>query len=326
MANDSPKGASAPAAEHPAYPYPFPPPPGTYPPPFFTYPPPADPANPDSNGTAPAGTPYVFPYPPPPGLFYTFPPTAFAPPPHQPQASGSPSYRPKRNQVKMACTNCATACKRCDDQRPCTRCQKYSLHDSCIDGQRKERKKGIKRGPYRRRPKDGENGSVTFAEGEGAAAPPAEWNTSQGSPPPAAAATSPTPMVLPPGAVPQPFPVPPEGYPHPFYPPMGLFLGPPPPGSEEGAAPVPYFYPYPPFGMYPPPPPGAVPAGAPPAADSKKEGEDKTDAEGTANAKGVNGATKDANGVNGHSVEGEQGGGKKKDDVEDADADGDVEA
>ncbi|KAJ1993856.1 hypothetical protein H4R33_000492 [Dimargaris cristalligena] len=57
----------------------------------------------------------------------------------------------KRKQVKNACTNCQKACKKCDDARPCQRCVKYGLEDSCHNSARKERKKGIKRGPYKRR-------------------------------------------------------------------------------------------------------------------------------------------------------------------------------
>lgn len=59
--------------------------------------------------------------------------------------------RPKRKQVKNACVNCQKACKKCDEGRPCTRCIKYGLTDSCQDSLRKERKRGIKRGPYKRR-------------------------------------------------------------------------------------------------------------------------------------------------------------------------------
>lgn len=55
------------------------------------------------------------------------------------------------------CTNCAGACKRCDDSRPCERCVKYGIADTCVDGTRKERKKGIKRGPYKRKSKFGSN-------------------------------------------------------------------------------------------------------------------------------------------------------------------------
>ena len=86
-----------------------------------------------------------------------------------PAANGQ---RPKRKQVKMAvrhlriletsrddrnylfqCTNCATACKRCNESRPCERCIKYGIQESCVDGVRKERQKGIKRGPYKRKNK-----------------------------------------------------------------------------------------------------------------------------------------------------------------------------
>lgn len=58
--------------------------------------------------------------------------------------------RPKRKQVKNACQSCQKACKKCDSGRPCSRCVKYGLQDSCRDSVRKERKKGIKRGPYKR--------------------------------------------------------------------------------------------------------------------------------------------------------------------------------
>ncbi|KAI8339065.1 hypothetical protein BC941DRAFT_512299 [Chlamydoabsidia padenii] len=59
--------------------------------------------------------------------------------------------KPKRKQVKNACVNCQKACKKCDDGRPCQRCIKYGLVDTCTNSVRKERKKGIKRGPYKRR-------------------------------------------------------------------------------------------------------------------------------------------------------------------------------
>lgn len=59
--------------------------------------------------------------------------------------------RSKRRQVKNACTNCQKACKKCDDARPCLRCVKYGISEECVDSQRKERKKGIKRGPYKKR-------------------------------------------------------------------------------------------------------------------------------------------------------------------------------
>jgi len=47
--------------------------------------------------------------------------------------------------------NCQKACKKCDEGRPCARCVKYGLTDTCVDSTRKVRKKGIKRGPYKRR-------------------------------------------------------------------------------------------------------------------------------------------------------------------------------
>ncbi|KAI7894186.1 uncharacterized protein EV154DRAFT_108843 [Mucor mucedo] len=56
----------------------------------------------------------------------------------------------KRRQVKNACVNCQKACKKCDDGRPCQRCIKYNLTETCQDSIRKERKKGVKRGPYKR--------------------------------------------------------------------------------------------------------------------------------------------------------------------------------
>ncbi|KAJ2339702.1 hypothetical protein GGF43_006586 [Coemansia sp. RSA 2618] len=59
--------------------------------------------------------------------------------------------RPKRVQVKNACVNCQRACKKCDNARPCQRCQKYNLGDSCQDSTRKPRARGIKRGPYKKR-------------------------------------------------------------------------------------------------------------------------------------------------------------------------------
>ncbi|KDQ12332.1 hypothetical protein BOTBODRAFT_34624 [Botryobasidium botryosum FD-172 SS1] len=62
-----------------------------------------------------------------------------------------PHVKAKRRQVKNACTSCQKACKKCDDVRPCTRCVKYGIGPACVDSQRKERKKGVKRGPYKKR-------------------------------------------------------------------------------------------------------------------------------------------------------------------------------
>ena len=64
------------------------------------------------------------------------------------------------NPQKLA--NCQKACKKCDDARPCPRCVKYNIALTCVNSVRKERKKGIKRGPYKRRQKsieDSKSGS-----------------------------------------------------------------------------------------------------------------------------------------------------------------------
>lgn len=68
----------------------------------------------------------------------------------------------KRAQVRVACTHCQKACKKCSNtryvltfkpfvralltkrRRPCERCAKYGLPD-CVDSTRKPRKTGIKR-------------------------------------------------------------------------------------------------------------------------------------------------------------------------------------
>lgn len=66
-----------------------------------------------------------------------------------------PMTRPKRTQCKNACTNCQKACKKCDDNRPCQRCLRYGTTETCVDSKRKERKKGVKRGPYKKRDNKG---------------------------------------------------------------------------------------------------------------------------------------------------------------------------
>ncbi|KAG5337038.1 hypothetical protein C0989_011042 [Termitomyces sp. Mn162] len=53
----------------------------------------------------------------------------------------------------MMCTNCANACRRCDEGRPCQRCVKFQMEETCVDTERKERKKGIKHRPIKRREK-----------------------------------------------------------------------------------------------------------------------------------------------------------------------------
>ncbi|KAJ1811191.1 hypothetical protein LPJ77_000233 [Coemansia sp. RSA 2523] len=70
------------------------------------------------------------------------------------QSSSETPSRPKRAQVKNACINCQKACKKCDSGRPCERCIKYNLVATCIDSTRKPRKRGVKRGPYRKRKRE----------------------------------------------------------------------------------------------------------------------------------------------------------------------------
>lgn len=96
------------------------------------------------------------------------------------QLMGSPNglphgMRPKRRQVKNACINCQKACKKCDEGRPCTRCIKYGLTDTCIDSMRKERKRGIKRGPYKRRATTGSSNV-----GQGSSSAPSHSNSYDG--------------------------------------------------------------------------------------------------------------------------------------------------
>ncbi|KAI8888172.1 hypothetical protein K501DRAFT_26873 [Backusella circina FSU 941] len=66
-------------------------------------------------------------------------------------AESAKSEKTKRKQVKNACVNCQKACKKCDDGRPCKRCIKLGLTATCRNSDRKERKKGVKRGPYKKR-------------------------------------------------------------------------------------------------------------------------------------------------------------------------------
>ncbi|GLB42197.1 putative GAL4-like Zn(II)2Cys6 (or C6 zinc) binuclear cluster DNA-binding domain [Lyophyllum shimeji] len=248
--------ASAPAAALPSgqYPYlPFPPADGS-------------PAPAGENGQTAGAPPGFMMFQPPPGMVYY--PAQTPVYTNQPQ-NGQP--RPKRKQVKMACTNCATACKRCDERRPCERCVKYNMAETCVDGQRKERKKGIKRGPYKRKNKNPDDTAAA------AAAPPfhteltpAEasvggWRTSA---PPGGTPGAPTPPAGQAQAPPmQPVSqfVPGEGFYPMFYPPPPGFLPPPPPEEGGGApphpAPPPIHWmaagPYPPFpypGFLPGPP------------------------------------------------------------------------
>jgi len=57
----------------------------------------------------------------------------------------------KRSQVKMACVNCQKSCKKCANVRPCLRCVKKGIAETCIDIKRKPRRTGVKRGPYKKK-------------------------------------------------------------------------------------------------------------------------------------------------------------------------------
>ncbi|TFK84192.1 hypothetical protein K466DRAFT_233530 [Polyporus arcularius HHB13444] len=58
-------------------------------------------------------------------------------------SSGSPIQRRAKG-VKIACTNCRTANKKCDEGRPCGRCMKLGMDDSCVSAQRKQRIRRVK--------------------------------------------------------------------------------------------------------------------------------------------------------------------------------------
>ncbi|PSR70408.1 hypothetical protein PHLCEN_2v13713 [Hermanssonia centrifuga] len=188
-----------------------------------------------------------------------------------PPPQGLPAApRPKRKQVKMACTNCAGACKRCDDSRPCERCVKYGIADTCVDGTRKERKKGIKRGPYKRKSKFGSNEAFPTAS----SAPTGEASTEP--------TTTPAPTYPP-----MPESYYPYYYPHPGYPTPGHEV--PQPNGEAVAngnghpMPHPYYplhpavYPsYPPYShpgpvAYAPPPAMMPPPPPPPDVNGKAD-------------------------------------------------------
>ncbi|KAH0830427.1 hypothetical protein J3R83DRAFT_1822 [Lanmaoa asiatica] len=152
---------------------------------------------------------------------YPFPPGLVPPQP----------LRAKRRQVKNACTNCQKACKKCDDARPCLRCVKYGIAEECVDSQRKERKKGVKRGPYKKR--DGKGTNVDTAdepEQQSMSIPP-------GMPPPSASPPMPPYMAAPV----RPQPTTPSSTSHPFPPPNHNGHGQ--DGEQQGYAQPAQFYP-----------------------------------------------------------------------------------
>ena len=68
----------------------------------------------------------------------------------EPQETQQPASGKKRAQVKSACVHCRKACKKCEEQRPCQRCVRLNMADSCVSHVRKPRERGMKRGPYRK--------------------------------------------------------------------------------------------------------------------------------------------------------------------------------
>ncbi|KAL4065421.1 hypothetical protein J3A83DRAFT_4266896 [Scleroderma citrinum] len=129
--------------------------------------------------------------------------------------------RSKRRQVKNACTNCQKACKKCDDARPCLRCVKYGIAEECVDSQRKERKKGVKRGPYKKR--DGKGSSADHVDAPEQPSMP----IAQGVPQPSSSPPMP------------PYLAAPVGYATSFY---GQFPAPPTPKPGDAPAYYPQFY------------------------------------------------------------------------------------
>lgn len=311
MVNDQAKSAGALAQEHPYPPTMAPYPQGfgtTYPgyPIYFAQPPDANHGD-GSNGATPA-PPFMFPIAAAPGMLYPYPPPPGQPYPQfqqpaSPAAAGGP--RPKRKQVKMACTNCATACKRCDEVRPCQRCVKYGIQESCMDGVRKERQKGIKRGPYKRKNKVATT-DASFGGFPATGGGDSEWQANGAS----SSNSPPSPAVAPVQTIPH---YPPEGfYPY-FFPPPGFV----PPGHEGAPAPdgasngtsqppamLPYYpiappgyFPFPP-GVYPPPQNGAqVPTIDP--ADATRNASQPAESEGRMEEPRVTGKKKYKGGKNG---------------------------
>ncbi|WVQ98369.1 hypothetical protein IAU59_005492 [Kwoniella sp. CBS 9459] len=94
-----------------------------------------------------------------------------------------PGGRRKRIQVRIACTHCQKACKKCSNTRPCERCVKYGLPD-CVDSSRKPRKTGIKRGPYKRRSSRYEHPVPSASASSPAAAGPTYASSHLPPPPP----------------------------------------------------------------------------------------------------------------------------------------------
>ncbi|KAJ6497750.1 hypothetical protein C8R45DRAFT_1094089 [Mycena sanguinolenta] len=137
-----------------------------------------------------------------------------------------------RKQVKIACTKCQKAGKKCDLARPCLRCTKYRFPEECVDAQRKERQKGAKRGPYKKR--DANGNIIGQSNGFSQEMKP------DASPPP----SSPSPSTMMAGSTSIEYagglstqlPLPPNGPKDPYYPYSQLYSSPVPPpvGAGQG--------------------------------------------------------------------------------------------
>ncbi|KAJ7081544.1 hypothetical protein C8R43DRAFT_1052760 [Mycena crocata] len=178
---------------------------------------------------------------------------------------GSSPVRLKRKQVKNACTNCQKACKKCDEARPCLRCVKYGHGpEECMDSQRKERKKGAKRGPYRKR--DGKGNNITPSDDPSQDGEPDPSSPQAGSSPPTTPLVGPMPVGYGPNFYTQ-FPLPPghkpgepayypQFYLTPVHPPPIAGLAtegsayPPPPQFFPATFMAPYPQPFPPYIMH----------------------------------------------------------------------------
>ncbi|KAF9517682.1 hypothetical protein BS47DRAFT_1371302 [Hydnum rufescens UP504] len=68
----------------------------------------------------------------------TPPPEAVVNPP--PSDSDGQTKPPKKKKASRACAHCQKAHLTCDDSRPCQRCLKRGMADSCVEGQRKKAK------------------------------------------------------------------------------------------------------------------------------------------------------------------------------------------
>jgi hypothetical protein len=61
---------------------------------------------------------------------------------HNPSVSAldhAPAVRTKRHQIQNACVHCKRLHAKCNEERPCRRCEENGLADSCVDAPKKQR-------------------------------------------------------------------------------------------------------------------------------------------------------------------------------------------